>query len=76
MSSFSKNLAEIHKAEIVSISRLSVNRQAYNAENVKLPKRFEANPAFKLFAYLKGLAGKQDQVTVRKIAVDAKTNEK
>lgn len=71
LSSFAKNLNEVHKAEMVSINRLSVER--VNNRNVKqLPKKFRSNPAFQLFIYIEELVSKPDAKIVRKVASEIK----
>lgn len=83
LSSFSKKSAEVRKAEIASINRLSITPQA--ADGIiqvkktnfkKLPPRFEDNPAFKFFVYVKELLNKSDQTLNRKIASDPVIDQK
>lgn len=50
LSSFSENLAEVRKAEHVTISRLPASAVEIKKSNRKaLPKKFQNNPAFMLF---------------------------
>ncbi len=71
LSSIAENANEVRRAEIATIARLSAT--PHNKTNTRIntrysAKRFEDNPAFKLFAYVHKLVSQPERQINRKIA--------